>query len=44
MHLYAVKIAVPLQRMPIKIILDQGRDKGHILRIGMSVAPVVLAK
>jgi membrane fusion protein (multidrug efflux system) len=31
-----------VQRIPIKIILDQGTDPSHILRIGMSVVPTVL--
>jgi membrane fusion protein (multidrug efflux system) len=31
-----------VQRIPIKIILDQGTDPSHNLRIGMSVVPTVL--
>ncbi|MCK9419737.1 MAG: HlyD family secretion protein [Nitrospirae bacterium] len=33
-----------VQRIPIKIVLDPGADKDHVLRIGMSVEPTVLAK
>ena len=33
-----------VQRIPVKITLDPGTDKDHVLRIGMSVEPVVLAK
>lgn len=33
-----------VQRIPIKIVFDQGTDKDHLLRIGMSVEPTVLAK
>ena len=33
-----------VQRIPVKIVLDQGADKDHVLRIGMSVEPTVLAK
>ena len=33
-----------VQRIPVKIVLDQGADKDHMLRIGMSVEPTVLAK
>jgi membrane fusion protein (multidrug efflux system) len=33
-----------VQRIPVKITLDPGTDKEHVLRIGMSVEPVVLAK
>ncbi len=31
-----------VQRVPVKIVLDKGEDKGHILRPGMSVVPTVL--
>ena len=31
-----------VQRIPIKIILDQGTDPSHNLRIGMSVVPTIL--
>jgi membrane fusion protein (multidrug efflux system) len=33
-----------VQRIPVKIVLDEGTDKGHILRVGMSVEPTVIAK
>jgi membrane fusion protein (multidrug efflux system) len=33
-----------VQRIPIKIVLEPGTDKDHVLRIGMSVVPTVLAK
>jgi len=33
-----------VQRIPIKIVFQEGTDKEHLLRIGMSVEPVVLAK
>lgn len=33
-----------VQRIPVKIVLDPGADKDHLLRIGMSVEPTVLAK
>ncbi len=33
-----------VQRIPVKIVLQNGTDKDHILRIGMSVEPTVLAK
>ncbi len=33
-----------VQRIPIKIILDEGMDAGHLLRIGMSAEPTVLAR
>ena len=31
-----------VQRIPVKIILDQGADPSHNLRIGMSVVPTIL--
>jgi membrane fusion protein (multidrug efflux system) len=31
-----------VQRIPVKIVLDQGTDPAHILRIGMSVVPTIL--
>jgi membrane fusion protein (multidrug efflux system) len=31
-----------VQRIPVKIILDQGTDPAHNLRIGMSVVPTIL--
>ncbi len=33
-----------VQRIPVKIVFDQGADKDHVLRLGMSVVPTVLAK
>jgi len=33
-----------VQRIPVKIVLDQGTDPAHILRIGMSVVPTVLVE
>jgi membrane fusion protein (multidrug efflux system) len=33
-----------VQRIPVKIVLDKGADEGHLLRIGMSVEPTVIAK
>jgi membrane fusion protein (multidrug efflux system) len=30
-----------VQRVPVKIVLDQGQDPGHLLRPGMSVTPTV---
>jgi membrane fusion protein (multidrug efflux system) len=33
-----------VQRIPVKIVLDEGADKDHVLRIGMSVEPTVIAK
>jgi membrane fusion protein (multidrug efflux system) len=33
-----------VQRIPVKIMLDQAANKDHLLRIGMSVEPTVLAK
>ena len=31
-----------VQRIPVKIVLDQGTDPSHHLRIGMSVVPTIL--
>jgi len=31
-----------VQRIPVKIVLDQGTDPAHSLRIGMSVVPTIL--
>jgi membrane fusion protein (multidrug efflux system) len=31
-----------VQRIPVKIVLDQGTDPAHVLRIGMSVVPTIL--
>jgi len=33
-----------VQRVPVKIVLSQGEDPGHILRIGMSVVPTILVR
>jgi membrane fusion protein (multidrug efflux system) len=33
-----------VQRIPVKIVLDPDADKDHLLRVGMSVVPTVLAK
>jgi membrane fusion protein, multidrug efflux system len=33
-----------VQRIPVKIVFDQGTDTQHVLRIGMSVEPTVIAK
>ncbi len=33
-----------VQRIPVKIVLNQGEDKDHLLRIGMSVEPTVIAR
>ena len=33
-----------VQRIPVKIILDQGTDPSHNLRIGMSVVPTILVE
>ncbi len=33
-----------VQRIPVKIVLDPGEDPQHLLRIGMSVVPTILAK
>jgi membrane fusion protein, multidrug efflux system len=31
-----------VQRFPVKIVLGEGADPGHLLRIGMSVVPTIL--
>lgn len=31
-----------VQRIPVKILLDKGTDREHILRVGMSVVPTIL--
>jgi membrane fusion protein (multidrug efflux system) len=31
-----------VQRIPVKIVLDQNTDPEHVLRIGMSVVPTVI--
>jgi membrane fusion protein (multidrug efflux system) len=33
-----------VQRVPVKILLDPGSDPKHLLRLGMSVVPVVLPR
>ncbi|HXY62272.1 MAG TPA: HlyD family secretion protein [Nitrospirota bacterium] len=33
-----------VQRIPIKIVLQEGTDRDHVLRLGMSVEPTVLTK
>ena len=33
-----------VQRIPVKIVLEQGEDPGHMLRIGMSVVPTILTE
>ena len=33
-----------VQRIPVKIVLNPGSDRDHVLRVGMSVVPTVLAK
>ena len=33
-----------VQRIPVKIVFEEGTDKDHILRIGMSAVPTVIAK
>lgn len=33
-----------VQRIPVKIVLDKNADPEHILRIGMSVEPIILVK
>jgi len=33
-----------VQRVPVKILLTQGEDPEHILRVGMSVVPTVLVR
>jgi membrane fusion protein, multidrug efflux system len=33
-----------VQRIPVKIVLEQGEDPGHMLRIGMSVVPTILVE
>jgi membrane fusion protein (multidrug efflux system) len=33
-----------VQRIPVKIVLDQGQDAQHLLRPGMSVIPIVYTK
>jgi membrane fusion protein (multidrug efflux system) len=33
-----------VQRIPVKIVFDEGAEKNHILRVGMSVEPTILTK
>ncbi|MFO0754561.1 MAG: HlyD family secretion protein [Thermodesulfovibrionales bacterium] len=33
-----------VQRIPVKIVLDKGTDRQHVLRVGMSVEPTVLVE
>jgi len=33
-----------VQRIPVKIVLDKDQDREHVLRIGMSVVPTIIAK
>jgi membrane fusion protein (multidrug efflux system) len=33
-----------VQRVPVKILLEQGQDPEHLLRPGLSVAPTVYTK
>ena len=33
-----------VQRVPIKIVLNEGTDPNHILRVGMSVEPTIITK
>jgi len=33
-----------VQRVPIKIVLNEGADPNHILRVGMSVVPTIITK
>ena len=33
-----------VQRVPVKIVLDEGQDPEHLLRPGMSVTPTVYTK
>lgn len=33
-----------VQRIPVKIVLNPGADKDHLLRVGMSVVPIVIIK
>jgi len=33
-----------VQRIPVKITLDRGEDPGHLLRVGLSVIPTIIAK
>jgi membrane fusion protein (multidrug efflux system) len=33
-----------VQRVPVKIVLDQGTDPEHALRVGLSVVPTIITK
>jgi len=33
-----------VQRIPVKILLDEDTDPEHILRIGMSIAPTIIVE
>ncbi|MEW6675196.1 MAG: efflux RND transporter periplasmic adaptor subunit [Nitrospirota bacterium] len=33
-----------VQRIPVKIVFENGTDSGHVLRIGMSVVPTIIVK
>jgi multidrug resistance efflux pump len=33
-----------VQRIPVKIVLDPGTDPGKLLRVGMSVEPVIMVE
>jgi membrane fusion protein (multidrug efflux system) len=33
-----------VQRVPVKIVLEQGQNKEHLLRPGMSVVPTVITR
>jgi membrane fusion protein (multidrug efflux system) len=33
-----------VQRIPVRIVLEPGSDKEHLLKVGMSVVPTVIAK
>ncbi|MFB3926429.1 MAG: HlyD family secretion protein [Syntrophales bacterium] len=33
-----------VQRIPVKIVLDQGTDPDHVLRVGMSVIPTIMVR
>jgi membrane fusion protein (multidrug efflux system) len=33
-----------VQRIPVKIVLEKDADKDHLLKVGMSVVPTVIAR
>jgi membrane fusion protein (multidrug efflux system) len=33
-----------VQRIPVKIVLDKGEDPDHVLRVGLSVIPTIIAR